>query len=176
MTLANVSPDPDVYFDANYEAVEFPNRSYAKPELVDKQDLRCDFKKVENYATLREVFPKATLVGYAPPMGAWHKLSDVVSRGVLDCGLEAYHQVATRYDRFWDFTIPSPLTEDLGVSYDGSHFSPAANDLVAAQLSGQRSDLALDVKTLPLADYQAEVHRRLRAFLEQQGKSGFWKD
>lgn len=176
MTLARVSPDAHLFYDAQYEAQEFPDVDYAQGTLTDKADLQCDLKKVDSYRQLREIFPKARLVGYAPPITPWYQASDIYSRQVLDCGLTAFKQVAESYDAFWDFGIPSAVTEDARGSYDGIHFSPAANDLVVAQLTGARSDLALDVKALPLAEYQQQVRARLKAFLERQGRSDFWKE
>ena len=176
MTLAGISPDPHMYLDSAYEAVEWGGLRYAKPELTDKVDIHCNLGRVDTYHVLREVFPDSMLVGYAPPMTPWHKLSDVYSRGVLDCVAAAYHGVAARYDRFFDFTFPTTLTESRMVSYDGSHFSPAANDLVAAQLSGQRSDLAIDVKSLSLDAYQSSVRASLKAFLDRHGRRDFWRD
>jgi len=176
MTLANISPDPDLYYDRHFEAQEFAGVDYAQGTLTDKPDLQCDLRKVASYQQLREIFPKARLVGYAPPITPWYQASDIYSRRVLDCGLTAFKQVAESYDAFWDFGISSVVTEDPRGSYDGIHFSPAANDLVVAQLIGARSDLALDVKALPLADYQQQVRGRLKAFLERQGRSDFWKD
>lgn len=175
MTLAGVSPDVDVYYDQHFEAQEFAGVAYATPTLLDKPDLQCDLAKVSAYGSLRELFPQAKLVGYAPPITPWYLASDIYSRQVLDCGLRAFRQVADYYDEFWDFGIPTALTTDAKVSYDGSHFSPAANDLVAAQLIGQRRDLALDVKHLSFEDYRREVRERLRGFLEQQGHGEFWK-
>jgi len=175
MTLAGVSPDVNAYYDAHFEAQETPGAAYAQPELIDKADLECDLAKVPAYQSLREVFPQARLVGYAPPVTPWYLASDIYSRQVLDCGLRAFRQVAESYDEFWDFGIPSVLTTDPKVSYDGSHFSPAANDLVAAQLTGQRQDLALNVKRLSFEQYRQEVRERLRIFLEQQGRGEFWK-
>lgn len=176
MTLANISPDPEVYFDGAYEAREFPGARYATSVLTDKPDLQCDLKKVATYRELRTIFPTARLVAYAPPVTPWYQLSDIYSRGVLDCGLTAFKQVSEGYDAFWDFGMPTVLTENPKGSYDGIHFSPASNDLIAAQLSGQRDDLALDVKNLPLADYQQQVRERLKRFLAQQGQSDFWKN
>lgn len=175
MTLAGVSPDPDVYYDSHFEAQEFAGVDYVVPELFDKPDLECNLGKVAAYASLREVFPEARLVGYAPPVTPWYKLSDIYSRRVLDCGMTAFQKIAASYDEFWDFSIPSVLTEAANVSYDGSHFSPAANDLVAAQLIGERRDLALDVKALSAEDYRLKVDEQLKAFLEKQQRSDFWK-
>lgn len=173
MTLAGVSPDAEVYYDRAFEAVEFPKVSHAEPLLQDKPDLACRLDKIESYKGLREVFPAARIIGYAPPMTPWYKLSDEASRGLLDCSLQAYHGVAQGYDGFLDFTLPSPLTEDPRASYDGTHFAPAANDQVAARLTGARDDLALDVKSLSLADYRAEVQQRLRDFLAREQRLDF---
>lgn len=173
MTLAGVSPDPSLYYDPSFEAVEAPGAQYAAQALEEKADLACKLDKVAAYGQLREVFPSARLVGYAAPMTPWYKLSDEASRGLLDCSLSAYHAVAQSYDDFLDFTLPTPLTEDPRASYDGTHFSPAANDQVAARLSGVRDDLALDVKAFTLDQYRTEVQSRLRDFLIRQGRQDF---
>lgn len=170
MTLAGVSPDPHTYYDRDFELREFPGRRYAAVELRDEADLRCDPGAVARFAELRRLFPQARLIGWVPPMTPWAQASQLASRGVLDCVLEAYHQVAGGLDALHDFALPSPLTLDPAVSYDGSHFSPAANLAVADQLMGRRQDLALAVKPLTLADYRREIRSRLAAYLQTEGR------
>lgn len=174
MTLAGVSPDPHMYYDRAFEAAEFAGRTYAGPFAINKPNRDCAFDNVARYVAMREVYPQARWVGYVPPMTPWYRLSDVYSRGVLDCSAEAFHRVAQGYDAFWDFAIPSDVTTAADTSFDGSHFSPAANDQVAAQLTGTRKDLALDVKAMALTDYQAEVRKRLRGFLDDHERSSDW--
>lgn len=174
MTVAGISPDPNVYYDRHYEAVELPGKRYATPPLVNKRDKACSFDKVALYHAVREVAPAAQIVGYVPPMAPEYRLSDVYSRKVLDCGAEAFHRVAQGYDGFLDFAVPSPTTVAADASYDGSHFSPAANDQVAAQLAGKRTDLAVDVKALSLEAYQQTVRERLRGYLHTKGQDEAW--
>jgi hypothetical protein len=174
MTLAGMSPDPNVYYDRRFEAAELPGAHYATPVLVNKRDGRCAFDKVALYLAMRDVAPEARLVGFVPPMTPSYRLSDVYSRGVLDCGAEAFHRIAQGYDAFLDFAVPTPMTVAANASYDGSHFSPGANDQVAAGLIGSRHDLAVDVKAMPLDTYQHTVRERLHGYLVAQGQEEAW--
>lgn len=174
MTLANVSPDPDNYYDKNFEMREFRTKRWT-PEYYDPPDARCDGKKVEAFKQLRAIFPDAKLVGFTPPMAPARQFSEIYKRGVMDCELDALYEVAQSFDVFKDFDIPSPLTLELTNTVDGAHFTPSSNDVVAAELQGKRSDLSLDVKSFDCAlSYRDEVRRRLKAFLASENRLDMW--
>jgi hypothetical protein len=176
MTLADVSPDPFNYYDAAYEFRELREPNW-KPVLVDRPDLKCDPRRIGPFLELRKVFPGARLVAYAPPIAPAQQISEIVSRGVLDCELDTFYEIARTYDAFYDFGIPSPLTLDARNTSDGSHFTPQSNDRVVGELQGNASGLSLDVKAYPdAATYRADVRGRLRDYLVTQDRLDLWRE
>src|SRR6516162_9768188 len=117
------------------------------------------------YVELRSLFPEARAIGYIPPESAW-RIAAFSLTGGLDAYLTAIGQVAAAYDEFLDFSIPSALTEGKEGTYDGSHYSRAANARVLAGLMANQSDLAVDWRKENLAAITALYHRRLAQFME----------
>lgn len=168
MTLAGVSPESN-YYDRNFDQQVLYDTSPYEPRGEDKPDLQCSKKRIETFREIRALFPEARALAYAPLMSPWYLFNDVYSRGLLDCTLDAYHAVARDYDAFLDFGIPSVITLDNQMTFDGTHFKPQANDAVARGLQGREDDLALDVKALSLEDYRKTVRDRLNAFATEHG-------
>ena len=117
------------------------------------------------YVELRRQFPTARAIGYIPPESAW-RIAAFSLTGQLDAYLAAIGKVATAYDEFRDFSIPSKLTEGKEGTYDGSHYSRAVNARVLAGLMADQSDLAVDWRREDLAAVTALYHRRLAEFME----------
>ena len=117
------------------------------------------------YVELRRQFPAARAIGYIPPESAW-RIAAFSLTGQLDAYLAAIGKVATAYDEFRDFSIPSKLTEGKEGTYDGSHYSRAVNARVLAGLMADQSDLAVDWRREDLAAVTALYHRRLAEFME----------
>ena len=117
------------------------------------------------YVELRRQFPAARAIGYIPPESAW-RIAAFSLTGQLDAYLDAVGKVATAYDEFRDFSIPSKLTEGKEGTYDGSHYSRAVNARVLAGLMADQSDLAVDWRREDLAAVTALYHRRLAEFME----------
>src|SRR6516164_481965 len=117
------------------------------------------------YVELRSLFPEARAIGYIPPESAW-RIAAFSLTGGLDAYLTAIGQVAAAYDEFLDFSIPSALTEGKEGTYDGSHYSRAANARVLAGLMANQSDLSVDWRKEDVSAITALYHRRLAQFME----------
>jgi hypothetical protein len=107
----------------------------------------------------------ARAIGYIPPESAW-RIAAFSLTGELDAYLAALGQVATAYDEFLDFSIPSPLTESREGTYDGSHYTRAVNARVLAGLLANQSDLAVDWRREDAAATAALYHHRLAQFID----------
>lgn len=175
MTLAGVSPEVN-YYDRNFDQQRLKTPPAWQPVVEDKPDLACSSHRIETFREIRRQFPEARAIAFAPLMSPWYQLSDVYLRGLLDCTLDAFDEVAASYDGFLDFGIPSAITLDNANTTDGTHFSPDANDAVAARLQGPVPDIALDVKALDRTSYRAAVHQRLRDFSAQHDLLQYWKE
>lgn len=175
LTLAGIGPDRD-YYDANFELQRLRPAPPLQPEVHDLPDLACSAERAARFIEIRALFPEARAIAYTPPRSPWSLLNDLYLRRVLDCSLDSFHRVAQHYDAFLDFGIPSALTEDNALTDDGSHFSPAANERVVDGLQGRAPDLAIEVRSLDLAAYKAEVRRRLHDFMRRENLLGYWHD
>ena len=116
------------------------------------------------YARLRTVFPAARYVGYVPPVSAW-KVAELELEGVLDEYLDLVIASARNFDLFFDFDVPSEVTENPQLTYDGSHYFPAINDRIANAISGGSPDFGLVVDWRAPDAYKREYRRRVADFL-----------
>jgi hypothetical protein len=116
------------------------------------------------YIKLRQEFPMAHAIAYVPPESAW-RIAAFSLTGGLDTFLGAIGQIAAAYDELLNFSIPSPITESTQDTYDGSHYSRAANTRVAAALFGKNQDLALDWGRGDTPTVIADYHERLAQFM-----------
>jgi hypothetical protein len=111
-------------------------------------------------------FPEARAIGYIPPESTW-RIAAFALTGQLDAYLAAIGQVASAFDEFLDFSIPSALTESKEGTYDGSHYSRVVNARVLTGLMANASDVAVDWRKEGLAAVTALYHRRLAEFMER---------
>ena len=118
----------------------------------------------ERLTRLRELAPRARLVGYAPPVNAWYA-AELWKRGTLDSYLATLEAAAAHFDAFFDFTAPSELTRDPSLTYDGQHFEPEANDRVAETLNDGGGPLALAVHELVGPRYRERFARLVENFV-----------
>jgi hypothetical protein len=116
------------------------------------------------YIKLRQEFPTARAIGYIPPESAW-RIAGFSLTGEMDAYLAAIGQIAAAYDEFLNFAIPSPITESKEDTYDGSHYSRAANIRVVAALFGNDRDLAVDWRRTDGSTVIADYHERLAQFM-----------
>ena len=121
-------------------------------------------------AELRQIFPQARFIGYIPPINAYY-VANLKLLGLLESHLATMYQVAGIFDEFYDFTIPSPITRDTSNTYDGHHYYPEINDLVAATLSGDAPVFGLSVHQLSERDYRSQYQAEVNRFIAQEGVS-----
>jgi hypothetical protein len=156
--------DPD--FRAELEVRSKRHRYDPKgPIKAEPAPFDVHAERAEGYIELRREFPAARAIGYIPPESAW-RIAAFSLTGQLDAYLAAIGRVAAAYDEFRDFSIPSKLTEGKEGTYDGSHYSRAANVRVLAGLMADHSDLAVDWRKQDLETITALYHKRLAAFIE----------
>jgi hypothetical protein len=113
------------------------------------------------YEALHAIFPQALFVGYAPPISAW-AIAEYQRIGWLRSYTGALWRVAGVFDRFTDYSVPSPLTRDPANTYDGTHYSEGTNAGIAADLLTDPAATALDLKALTGEQMQEAYRRRLR--------------
>jgi hypothetical protein len=160
------------------------SRRYAPPTYIDLSDRYgtlpvhptntvgpFDVDRSGEYRALRERFRGVPrVVGYVPPVSA-HYLAHVQAHGNLDGYLDAILAVADLFDAYHDFSFPSPVTENLASTYDGSHYHVAVNQRIARVLAGEplAGDFGADVRALPPEIYRARFRAGVERFVAAQG-------
>jgi hypothetical protein len=157
------------YYDANFRAeleVRSKRHRYDPKGPIKPQPPPFDVhaERAAAYIELRRLFPEARAIGYIPPESAW-RIAAFSLTGGLDAYLGAIGEIAAAYDEFLDFSIPSALTRGTEGTYDGSHYSRAANARVLAGLLANQSDLAVDWRKEDTAAITALYHKRLTDFM-----------
>ncbi len=179
MTILGMSPDSANYYNNNFEIEEFENPPEYKPSFYEPLEAQsCDLSRVEVYGKLKEIFPNAKLVGYVPPRSAWAVVLETYDRDLTNCELEGIYQVAQIYDEMYDFSIPSSITKEPDHTYDGSHFTPEINDLVAKIMQGKKDDdlFGIRVDNYRLNQYKSIYKREIKTFLEEQNQIQRWEE
>jgi hypothetical protein len=122
--------------------------------------------RVKFYDEMRQVFPDAELVGYVPPISAW-AIDGYEKAGWLPQYVAALHLASRKFDRFLDFGVPSSITIDVTNTYDGTHYEPPANELIAQTLPDGESDEALDLKRIDEQTMLTIYRQRLNDYRDE---------
>jgi hypothetical protein len=159
------------YYDPDFGAhltVRSSKRHYKPAVPIKPQpapfDVHAD--RADLYVQLRQKFPMARAIGYIPPESAW-RIGAFSLTGELDAYLGAVGTIAAAYDRFLDFSLPSPMTESTAPAdtYDGSHYSREVNEHVLAALLADKNDLVLDWRREDSATIAALYRQRVAQFI-----------
>lgn len=178
MTLLGLSPDPGNYYDQDFEPVDFANPPDYNPEFYKPAPpQQCDLSAVETFANLRNVFPEAKFVGYVPPRSAWSMINDTYGRGLMDCYLKGFHQLAQSYDAMYDFSAPSTITKNPDHTFDGSHYSVTVNNKIAKIIQGESdSNFGIKVDQYQFEEYRNLYRQKLRSFLSENNELKRWQE
>ncbi|MDJ0589291.1 MAG: hypothetical protein QNJ72_04735 [Pleurocapsa sp. MO_226.B13] len=177
MTLLGISPDPGNYYDRDFEPVDFDNPPVYTPEFYKPAaPQKCDLSAVETFANLQNIFPNAKFIGYVPPRSAWSMINDTYGRGLMDCYLLGFHQLAQSYDAMYDFSAPSEITKNPDNTFDGSHFSVTVNNQIAEILQGKEStNFGIRVDKYDFEQYRKLYRQKLKNFLAENEKLELWQ-
>lgn len=117
-------------------------------------------ERIELMRQLRATFPEAQWVGYTPPISAW-AIAAYRDMNWLGDYTHAIHAVSDVFNAYYDFSVPSDMTVEPANTYDGTHYSEAANAQVAAAISSHNAGQALDLKATGEAQMMAIYLARL---------------
>lgn len=165
--------DAPRYYNTAFQGIVAPHAPRFRPEhSLEAEGLRRAQPiaperfvpdKARDYAKLIAVFPQARVLGYVPPISAWHT-ERMAAQDALTSYTQTLHAVAAHFPVFIDFSIPSPLTWRTANTYDGSHYRPAVNAQMARDLLTGKSADGIDVKTCTASDYARAYREALRRF------------
>ena len=166
------------YYDEDFHAQLEPRsrrRWYNPPVPIKPADPPFDVhaERADLYVQLRQKFPNSRAIAYLPLESAW-RIAAFSLTGELDAYLAAVGKIAAAYDRFVDFSAPSPLTEskDPKITYDGSHYSRPANQAIAAALLADNPDPGLDWTGRQTAEIAGIYRTRLTEFIARANAAG----
>jgi len=118
---------------------------------------------LEQYKSLRAIYPDAEFVGYAPPISAW-AIADYAKINWLESYTKALSDAAIVFDRFIDASVPSPITINPANTYDGTHYSSDVNKEIAAKLFAEDVSPALNLKSLSWSEMLESYRKRLNTY------------
>jgi hypothetical protein len=67
----------------------------------------------------------------------------------------------------YDFSIPSAITANPKLSYDGSHYQPAVSDTIAAAIQSHTPAFGIAISGRPLEEITRLYHERLARYAPQ---------
>jgi len=171
-TLLQAS-DESRYYDSRMvgRVLETAPRFEPERELHDIAPMAgFDPGRAALYGRLRAHFPEAAFWGYVPPISAWNVAESRYRSGILERYLDATAATAQVFDRFYDFSAPCAMTRRRDNTYDGNHYFPSVNAIIAERLQAggeavPADGFGLPVHALTRAQYGAAFRSYLREFL-----------
>ena len=160
-TLLQQSDESRYYDDSFVGRILESAPQFTPPDKLEKADHPETFvpRRAELYRRLRESFPEATFWGYVPPTSAWDVAEERYVTGNMGRYLEAVSATAAFFDRFYDFSAPCPMTRRTDNSYDGSHYFPWVNAVIAERLQAGATTIPTDGFGLPVHALTREAYR-----------------
>lgn len=172
--LAGNSPRPRYYREDFSIAIEDEARAYRPdpanlvpvgqgtnpPARIPNPDFLADYRR------LLAMHSEATALIYIPPISLW-RLGAMIRRGELEAYLDSIHALSVLGRPVLDFSVPSAITADPTLTYDGSHYSLGVNGRIAEALRRQACGPCLRVDALSRDEYRARFVAAYQARVEQ---------
>jgi hypothetical protein len=124
-------------------------------------------ERAAQYVELRKMFPEAQAWAFVAPTWAWFVAQRKLD-GTLLGYLDALGGIAPAFDRFLDFSIPSPITESRKDTDDGLHFVDEVEDQVLASIVADKPAFGLDWHTTPRPQIDAAYNEAIDRFVAEQ--------
>ncbi len=135
-------------------------------KLKPGQKWNMSLKSVGFYAKFRQIYPKAHLVAYATPVAAF-KIAHFKQSGLLPFYLTALQKTSAEFDEMYDFSIPSPITSNPKLTYDGSHYQPSVSDTIAKALQSHTPSFGVKITGRSLEEISQLYEERLALYASQ---------
>ncbi|MEM6823871.1 MAG: hypothetical protein AAF566_02060 [Pseudomonadota bacterium] len=148
-----------------------PKEQFVTPEHFEP----LDSEMLGDFERLLGVFPEARYEAYVPHVSDWFQAKlDMV--GSLEPYVALRYELAKLFDgAFWDFTVPSAVTANPNLTYDGEHFIAPINTKIAKCLNGIEHECGTDVSSLSLEEYREQILPPIRELISREGLSVFQK-
>jgi hypothetical protein len=134
--------------------------------LKPGQKWHMSLNSVAQYAKFRQIFPKAHLAAYATPVAA-DKIAQFKEMGLLPFYLQALQKTSAQFDEMYDFSIPSQITANPKLTYDGSHYQPSVSGQIAAAIQHHEPSFGIVLSGRTLEDITRLYTDRLETYAPQ---------
>jgi hypothetical protein len=168
-TLGGAYPNHLIY-DARAEMHIIPkSHPYRPPRRIERRPDAPPFHPeiADVLVELRQSFPEARAVAWAPPISAW-RIAQLKADGALEAYLDALQTVSRAYDGFLDFSIPSDVTASTTNTFDGDHYVDAVNNRTVDALAAGKADFGIDWHQHRPSDIAALYEARLGEFVDHR--------
>lgn len=155
-----IYPDAPRFDPDNFEHTEGQKRI----DAIRRLSIPYIAKNADLYGVLVKRFRNARVIGYVPPISAWH-INDMAHRGLLDGYVNALYQTAQNFPRMVDFSVPNIQTIRTDNTYDGSHYSVSTNrDIAHILLNPPPPSWGIEVTGISRDVYPSRYREALLAF------------
>lgn len=162
------------YYDSEraFEVAVRENLPPYEPEFeIEHSSYTCNSDRVDVYREIVAEFPEAQIIGFVPPVSAWHVVNRFYYYGnLMDCYFDALDQLSNEFDALYDFSAPSVVTQDPNNSYDSNHYYPAIQNQIADMIQGASLTFGMDVKGSTVERYRSDYLNAVETFLIDSGK------
>lgn len=163
------------YREQYYNAGEFicmigPNHIPYTPSSAVRIDKKIDQFSDRNFRFIEQIratFPGAKFVGYAEYMSSWWT-AKTYFEGQLAQVASLRHELAAKFDAFYDFAVPSADTESTADTHDGLHYAPGAKKAFVRAFSGAPGAEVVQPLKLTKAEYVELYEKRITDFIARQ--------
>ena len=144
---------------------------------VRRSSVACDPSRIDIYRQIQQEFPEAEVVGFVPPISAWHLVNNLYHYGdLMDCYFSVVHQLAQEFETVYDFSIPSDITQNPANSYNGGHYYPDTQEKVAYIIQGRSEEFGVDVSQYSETEYRRLYLSSVEQFLTAQERRDLIRD
>ena len=177
----NYRPYESRHYDKTFRATILESIPAYKPRFNKAwKPVFCDPEKHQYYSEIRTIFPDSEIIGYVSPISSWKLFNDFYMKNIINCTLKNLREISDNYDRVYDFSMPSEITQDPSHTYDGSHFYLPINKKIAEILLAKPKQrdrpFGYGLVGRSLEEYQQEFHKQMKAFILSENREDLWEE
>ena len=168
-SIRDDSPLPRYYDKEFHGQVDLSHLPFEIPQAPSKlSPIEVNPKLIETYQSLPTIYPNARFTALVPPMSAWH-FAEQLHRVGVNPYVDSLSAIASKYDDFIDFSLPSQMTYDVSSTYDGLHYLPQANRQIAEALRDEsQARFGVNYKAYTNEEIVKIVEVKLEEFRQRQ--------
>lgn len=168
-TLLDASPRPRYYGGDLTGRIEENAEGLQVLELdIEPGEFRITTDVVSEYARFRELFPEARLVAYATPVAA-DQIVEYHDSGLLPAYVNALHETSAHFDEMYDFSIPSHITTNPELTYDGSHYEPWVSEEISVAIQNRAPGFGIVISGRNVQEIMRLYAQRMRHLVARAG-------